>query len=123
MSDLDDRAREAVERVDQLNPHIDHLRDGLARVEKYLARDMDQAVKQSEARVKSGMEHAATLEQMLAVLLKTLMDGNAEVAASQSKSVELATRKANEELSAFVGVIASAAASSMALENQIVSHF
>ncbi|OIW24396.1 hypothetical protein CONLIGDRAFT_718356 [Coniochaeta ligniaria NRRL 30616] len=119
MSDLDNRAREAAERVDQLNPHIDQLRDGLARVEKYLARDMEQAVRQSEAWIKGGMEHAMNLEQMLAVLLKTAMDGNAKVAAAHGESVELATRKANDELSAFVSVIASAAASSMALQNQI----
>jgi hypothetical protein len=121
MSDLDERARQAAERVDQLNPHIDHLRDALARVEKYLARDMEQAVKQSDAWVKGGLAHAANLEQMLAVLLKTVMDSNAQVAAAQTESVELVARKANDELSAFVGVIASAAASSIALQNQLVS--
>lgn len=120
MSDLDDRARQAAERVDQLNPHIDQLRDGLARVEEYLARDMEQAVRKSEAWVKSGLEHAVNLEQMLAVLLQTVMDSNARVAAAHGESVELATRKVNDELSAFVSVIASAAASSMALHNQIV---
>lgn len=123
MSDLDDRARQAAERVDQLNPHIDQLRDGLARVEEYLARDMEQAVRKSEAWVKSGLEHAVNLEQVLAVLLQTVMDSNARVAAAHGESVELATRKVNDELSAFVSVIASAAASSMALHNQIVRRY
>lgn len=121
MSDLDNRARQAAERVDQLNPHIDLLRDGLARVERYLARDMEQAVRQSEAWMKAGMEHAMNMEQMLAVLLKTIMDSNAQVVAAQGESVELATRKANDEVSTLVDVIASAAASSLALQNQIVS--
>jgi hypothetical protein len=123
MSDLDNCAMQAAERVDQLNPHIDHLRDGLARVEKYLTRDVEQAVKQSEARIKGGLEHTANLERMLAILLKTVMVSNDQVTAAQKESVELVTRKANDELSAFVGVVASAAASSMALQNQIVSHF
>lgn len=109
--------------MDQLNPHIKHLHDELARVEKYLARDMEQAVQRSETWVKSSMEHAATLEQMLAVLLKTVIDSNSQVAAAQSESMELATSKVNDALSAFVAVVASAAGSSMALENQIVSHF
>lgn len=123
MSDLDNCAMQAAERVDQLNPHIDHLRDGLARVEKYLTRDVEQAVKQSEAWIKGGLEHTANLERMLAILLKTVMVSNDQVTAAQKESVELVTRKANDELSAFVGVVASAAASSMALQNQIVSHF
>ncbi|KAH8904464.1 hypothetical protein BR93DRAFT_917064 [Coniochaeta sp. PMI_546] len=119
MSDLDNRARQAAERIDLLNPHIDLLRDGLARVERYLARDMEQAVRQSEAWMKGGMEHAMNMEQMLAVLLKTILDSNAQVVAAQGESVELATRKANDEVSTLVDVIASAAASSLALQNQI----
>jgi chromosome segregation ATPase len=121
MDDIDNRAKQAAERIEQLNPHIDHLRDGLDKVKKHLTSDMEQAIMKSEARMKGGLEHAASLEQMLAVLLKTVMDSNSHIVAAQGESVELATRKANDELSSFVTVIASAAASSMALQNQIVS--
>lgn len=119
MADLDEKARQATERMEGLNPHIDQLRDGLTRVEKYLANDMELAVEQSKNWIKHGMEHAVTLEQMLAVLLQTVADSNTEVVAAHEQSVELVTRKVNDELSSFVAVVASAAASSAILQNQI----
>ncbi|KAB5566667.1 hypothetical protein GE09DRAFT_1187170 [Coniochaeta sp. 2T2.1] len=119
LADLDARARLAAERIDRLNPHIDSLHDRLAAVQHYLARDVAQAAAASDTLVRSGAEHAANLEQMLAVLLRTVMDSNADLAAAHSESLSLVTRRASDELGAFVGVVASAAASSLALQNQI----
>jgi hypothetical protein len=119
MADLDERAKQATERMERLNPHIDQLRNGLSRVEKYLANDMELAVEQSKEQIKHGMEHAVTLEQMLAVLLKTVAERNSQVIAVHEESVELVTRKVNDELASFVAVVASAAASSAMLQEHI----
>lgn len=119
MADLDERARQATERMEELNPHIDQLRDGLSKVEKYLASDMELAVEQSKNRIKHGMEHAVTLEQMLAVLLQTVAEKSSEVTTAHEQSVELVSQKVNNELATFVAVVASAAASSAMLKDQI----
>lgn len=119
MDELDAKAREAAERMEALNPHIDQLQDSLARVEKYLADDVELAVKQSKHWVKQGMEHVVNLEQMLAMLLKTVAESQSQVASAHKTTVDLATRKANDELSTLVAVVASAAASSALLQTQI----
>lgn len=121
MDDLDNRTKQAVERMEQFNPHIDKLQAGLARVESYLRNDMEEALKLSNTMIRDGLDHAMDLEKVLAILLKTVVESNSQVVAAQGESLELATRKVNDELSTFMTMIMSAASSSIALRNEIVS--
>ena len=123
MADLDNRARRASESMDQLNPQIDQLREGLAKVEEYLSRDMRQAVKESSEAIKDGLGQAEDLHQVLAIMLKAVLEGNSQVAVAHEQSLELATNRANDEMGGLMAVIAGAVASSATLQNQIVSHF
>ncbi|KAK1771731.1 hypothetical protein QBC33DRAFT_554898 [Phialemonium atrogriseum] len=119
MADLDNRARRASESMDQLNPQIDQLREGLAKVEEYLSRDMRQAVKESSEAIKDGLGQAEDLHQALAIMLKTILEGNSQVAVAHEQSLELATNRANDEMGGLMAVIAGAVASSATLQNQI----
>ena len=120
MNDLDSRAKQAAQRIQQLNPHIDQLREGLAKVEEYLSRDMVHLARKSSEAINDGLGQAEHLQQLLAIMLKNALDNNAQVAAAQEQSLELVTRKANDEMSALMTVIAGAVASSVTLQNQIV---
>lgn len=122
MADFDKQARQASENMRQLNPHIHQLREGLARVEEYLSQDMAHAVKRSSDAINDGLGQAEILRQLLEVMLKTVLDSNSQVALAQEQSLELVTKKANDELSVLMTVISSAVASSATLQNQIVGH-
>jgi len=121
MDDLDQRARQASDAVEQLNPQIDKLRDGLHQVHDYLSKDLRESLARSADQIHQGLDNAANLQQLLAVLLKTAMEGNSQVASAQEQSVERATRQASDEMAVFVAAIASAVTSSVALQNEIVS--
>ncbi len=120
MDDLNDRARQAAEAMDQLNPHIDRLRDDISGVRSYLSKDLAAALQDSKGLVNDGIEHAQNLQQMLAVMMKTVINGQSEVASAQEQSLGFVTQKANEELGAIMAAMATAVASSMSLQNQIV---
>ena len=52
-------------------------------------------------------------------MLKTVVDANAHLGTAQQRSIELFKRQADDDLGAFMGAVASAVASSAALQNQI----
>ncbi|EAQ85222.1 hypothetical protein CHGG_09236 [Chaetomium globosum CBS 148.51] len=56
MDDLDNRARQSVEALAQLTPHIDRLNEGLGRVEKYLFKDLDSALKKTSESYHDGLQ-------------------------------------------------------------------
>lgn len=56
MDDLDNRARQSVEALAQLSPHIDRLNEGLGRVEKYLFKDLDSALKKTSESYHDGLQ-------------------------------------------------------------------
>lgn len=107
--------------MQRLDPQINNLREQLSRIEKYVSGNVGQAVKKSSDAIKDGLGQAEHLQQLLAILLKTALESNSEVAVAQQQSLELVTRKANDEMGALMAVVTGAVASSITLQNQIVS--
>ncbi len=121
MDDLDNRARQSVERLEQLTPQIGRLSEGLARVERYLSQDMDRALKKTSASYRDGLQHAENLQQLLSVLLSNVLESNSQLAFAHEKSVQQVSRRVNEDMDALVAVVSSAIASSGSLQQQIAS--
>ena len=121
MDDLDNRARQSVERLEQLTPQIGRLSEGLARVERYLSQDIDRALKKTSASYRDGLQHAENLQQLLSVLLSNVLESNSQLAFAHEKSVQQVSRRVNEDMDALVAVVSSAIASSGSLQQQIAS--
>lgn len=121
MDDLHRQTQQATENMQRLDPQINNLREQLSRIEKYVSGNVGQAVKKSSDAIKDGLGQAEHLQQLLAILLKTALESNSEVAVAQQQSLELVTRKANDEMGALMAVVTGAVASSITLQNQIVS--
>lgn len=68
-----------------------------------------------------GLEDAITLQQMLSVLLSSVLESNAEMASSHGNAVDLVKAKSAEGLDIVLSAFAIVAASSSALEERIVS--
>lgn len=121
MDELDNRARQSVERLEQLTPRIDHLRDVLARVERYLSGDLDLALKRSSESVSNGLQHAENLQHLLKVLLTNVLESNSQLAYAHEQSLRQASQRANDDIGALTAVVSTAAASLSSLQQQIVS--
>jgi F0F1-type ATP synthase membrane subunit b/b' len=122
MDELDTRARQTFDNIGQLYPQIEQLRNGLAQVESYLSKDLDAKLRNSSQSAQRGLDDAKNLQQLLGSLFARLRESSAELATAHEVSIKQASVRANDELGALVAVVANAAASSVALEQQIVSH-
>lgn len=121
MDDLDNRARQSVEKLDRLTPQIGRLSDGLARVESYLSGDLELALKKTSESYRDGLQHAQNLQQLLSVLLGNVLESNSQLAFAHEKSLQQASQRVNEDMDALMAVVSSAVASSTSLQHQIVS--
>ncbi|KAK3295130.1 uncharacterized protein B0H64DRAFT_138781 [Chaetomium fimeti] len=119
MDDLDNRARQSVETLEQLTPHIDRLSEGLARVENYLSKDLDLALKKTSESYHDGLQHAENLQHLLSLLVNNVLESNSQLAFAHENTLAQATHRVNEDMSALAAVVSSAVISSTSLQQQI----
>ncbi|KAK4155712.1 nuclear fusion protein KAR5 [Chaetomidium leptoderma] len=119
MEDLDNRARQSVERLEQLAPQVGRLSEGLARVESYLSGDLDLALRKSSESARDGLQHAENLQQLLSVLLANALESNSQLAFAHEQSLQQASERVNDDMGALVAVVSTAIASSSSLQQQI----
>ncbi len=82
--------------------------------------DLSVTLKRSSNTINESITSAEDLQQLLLVLIRTALESNAQLAVAQEASLEQVTSKANNELNALITVVATAAASSASLQQQIV---
>ncbi|KAK4097200.1 hypothetical protein N658DRAFT_457365 [Parathielavia hyrcaniae] len=119
MDDLDHRARESVEKLDQLMPQIGRLSEGLARVESYLSEDMDMALRKSSEFMSDGLQHAENLQQLLSVLLANVLESTSQLAFTHEQSLQRVSQRVNGDMETLIAVISTAMASSSSLQERI----
>lgn len=119
MENLELRLQEAGTAVQGLEPHLDNLMERLARVEGFLSHDIEHALKKSGDMLNTGLHDATNLQQLLTVMIQTVLDGTSQAAVAQDQSVRLANQN-NENLDNWSVVMAAAAATAISLNNQIV---
>jgi hypothetical protein len=120
MNDLDNRACQSGERLEQLTPHIGRLSEGLARVESYLTEDLNLVLRRTSESVRDGLQHAENLQQLLSILLANAFESNAQLAFAQEQPIQQVSQRANDDLGALMVVVSAAIASSSTLQQQIV---
>ncbi|TQN72929.1 Nuclear fusion protein tht1, partial [Colletotrichum shisoi] len=113
------RATETTERLEKMIPDIDRLRSTLQDLDHTISQNVMQMAQASNSAMRSGLEDAQTLQQLLSVLLKTLLSNNAEVAASQKVALTNFKDHAELEVAVVMSALATAAASSVSLQSQM----
>ncbi|KAI3553195.1 nuclear membrane fusion protein Kar5 [Colletotrichum abscissum] len=117
------RAAETTEQLRQMNPDIDQLRNSLQDLDRYVSQDVMQMVQASNSAMRGGLEDAQNLQQLLTVLLKTVLSSNAEVAASHELALTDFNERTGNEVAAVMAALATATASSTSLHGQLeLSH-
>ncbi|KAI8623030.1 hypothetical protein F5Y19DRAFT_468834 [Xylariaceae sp. FL1651] len=119
MHDLDLLAQIAGDKIDSLSPLLDKLQHGLEDADNMLSDRLLRVIKNSQEFVDSGLEGAATLERMLQVMLKDVIDGHAEAAAVHGQSLQVMRQGATSEMEIMVTAMTAAVAATTALHEQL----
>ncbi|GKT44158.1 uncharacterized protein ColSpa_04339 [Colletotrichum spaethianum] len=127
---INTRATETTEQLRRMVPEIEQLRNRLQDLDRKIYQDVMQASqfmmgiwltrKASNAVIRDGFEDAQNLQQLLNVLLKTVVRSNAEVAASQEVALATFKDRTDSEVAFVMAALTTAAASSASLQSQIV---
>ncbi|GAB1315695.1 hypothetical protein MFIFM68171_05905 [Madurella fahalii] len=119
MDELDNRARQSVEKLEQLAPRIDQLKDKITKAVSYLSHDLDFAMRRSSESVHDGLQHAENLQRLLGVLLTNVLESNSQLAFAHEQSLQRASKRAEDDMGALMAVVSTAIASSNSLQQQI----
>ncbi|KAK0641035.1 hypothetical protein B0T16DRAFT_357350 [Cercophora newfieldiana] len=119
MDDLDNRARQTLDNLDQLSPQVDRVRDRLAMVEHYLSGDLADTLTKSSKSTSDALQNAENLKQLLSVLVATVLERQDQLASAHEVSVRQTTVQASADITALAEVVSMASASTAALQKQI----
>lgn len=134
---LDTIVQETVRGVGSLGPQVDHLRSGLGNLESVISgklfrsAEVSQEASSSEEmlthhqestrRIKEGLDDAANLQQLLTILVQTVLDNNAKLAESHTTSLQTASQQVGNEVGIIMTALATAVVSSSSLNEELVS--
>ncbi|ROT34880.1 hypothetical protein SODALDRAFT_381859 [Sodiomyces alkalinus F11] len=98
----DIKVREALAHLDDLTPRVDRLRDnGSADI------------------ARESVESARSLQQLITILLRTVLENSGAVAAAHEGALQEVSQRANTEISVVMATLTAAAATSAALYDQL----
>lgn len=120
MENIELRVQRTSAVIENLEPELERLREKLAKVDNYISQNLDRALKKSSESISNGLDDAANLQQMLTVMMQTVLDGTSHVAAAQERSMEVFGKGSND-FDTWAAVVATASASALSLNSQIVS--
>ncbi|KAI0835114.1 hypothetical protein F5Y06DRAFT_306467 [Hypoxylon sp. FL0890] len=119
LNDLDLRAQATGDRIDELSPKVDRVKEGLKSVEDMFLSRLVHSVKETTDAVNSGKEHALNLQRMLEVVFNSLLEGQAEVASNYEQSMQVATQRAESTVETAMQVVMAVTESVAHLQNQV----
>lgn len=119
MDNLELRVQTAADAIQGLEPEFDRLRAKLEAIDKYVSHDLESSIKTSSSSVSHGVQDAAQLQRLLAAMIQTMLDGNAQAAIAQDKSVALAEQR-DSDLNDWALAMKGAVSSAWTLNSQIV---
>lgn len=122
MENIELRVQKTGAILENLEPELDRLREKLAKVDDYVSHDLENALKKSSESISTGLNDATNLQQIIAVMMQTVLDSTSHVAAAQEKSMEV-FGKGSDGLDKWAAAVATATESALSLNSQIVGDF
>ncbi|RYP50877.1 hypothetical protein DL768_003712 [Monosporascus sp. mg162] len=119
MQQFDKRAGEWTDRIGDLSPTVDRLRERLRGIETMLSGGLADALEKSTDAVNGGIENAISLQRMLETMMTDVMNSHAEAASAHEHSLQVMSRRAESEIETAMAMVAAAVTSSNALQHQI----
>lgn len=122
MDNLELRVQKAADVAQSLEPEFEKLQAKLSAIEDFVNTRLDISVRRSDDSISNGIKFADQLQQILAAMIQTALDGDSRLANAQEHSIAL-FEKREADLRDWTDVLATATASVQALNSQIVSVF
>jgi hypothetical protein len=119
MHDVNSRAKQATENIDELSSRIDLLKQDLINIQRYMSSNLNDAFKRSNDLATDNIQSATSLQDLLSSLIDNVYIGSSQLATAYEVSLGVATQKAADEMVAVLTLIETAAATSTVLQNQI----
>ncbi|KAI8280892.1 hypothetical protein K4K59_008383 [Colletotrichum sp. SAR11_240] len=120
---INTRATEVTDQLRRIIPDVDRVRDSIQDMDRTLSQQIMETAQASQHAMRNGLEDAQNLQQLLGVLLRTVLSSNAEVAASHEVAITAFKDRTESDLGIVMAALASAAVSSASLQSQMeLSH-
>ncbi|TLD23714.1 hypothetical protein PspLS_06925 [Pyricularia sp. CBS 133598] len=124
MNDLDERTSQASDAIDRLNPKLHYLHDSFGTIQK-MHNGLSEALKDSVDVTRSVLQDSATLQQLLKVMIDTVLQHHSEVASANERSVEsygaitAASQRTSEEMVQVLSALSIAATYTVELSQKL----
>ncbi|KIH89587.1 hypothetical protein SPBR_07014 [Sporothrix brasiliensis 5110] len=112
-------ARGAADRLGHIVPVADALLDKMVVIESLLHNDLMSSVRETATLVEDGSQSARTLQQVLRILVKTVLESNSELAFEHERSIARANQVTQGEMDAINAAMQGVYASALSLQREI----
>lgn len=119
MDNLELRLQKVANVAQNLEPEFERLQAKLAAIEDFVNSRLDISVRRSDDSINNGIKFADQLQQILAAMIQTALDGDSRLANAQERSVALLEER-EADLRDWTAVLTTATASVQTLNSQIV---
>ncbi|KAI1265301.1 hypothetical protein F5Y18DRAFT_48054 [Xylariaceae sp. FL1019] len=119
MRDFEASAQAAGDKIDSLSPQVHKLQQGLANVDMLISHQLGQTLQKSKGIAESSLEAASSLDRLLQMILKSVMDGHAESAAVHEQSLQVMKRETAAEVEIMMNTMAATVTVASALQERL----
>ncbi|KAI2607970.1 hypothetical protein GGR54DRAFT_651948 [Hypoxylon sp. NC1633] len=119
MSNLDMRAKATGNKIDQISLKVNQLEDVLKSAEESFLVPLADALKDTLNAANLGTENALNLQKILEVILKTALDGQAQVAFVHEQSLQVANQRVESAMDIVMQTNMALAESAAQIQNHI----
>ncbi|KAF6521978.1 hypothetical protein HZS61_013506 [Fusarium oxysporum f. sp. conglutinans] len=110
----------ASQSVEDIGPHVRHLRTEMERASQILRDDLGRAAQDSRDVVESGLKETKVLHDLLELLARSVQEKTADIVSSQEVALQTSTKQLTNEVDILMAVLSAAISSSVSLQNQVV---
>ncbi|KAF5704501.1 nuclear membrane fusion kar5 [Fusarium mundagurra] len=110
----------ATQSVEDMGPHVRHLRTEMERASQILRDDLGRAAQDSRDVVESGLKETKVLHDLLELLTRSVQEKTADIVSSQEVALQTSTKQLNSEVDILMAVLGAAVSSSVSLQNQVL---
>ncbi|ERS95988.1 hypothetical protein HMPREF1624_07523 [Sporothrix schenckii ATCC 58251] len=115
----DAEAQGAADRLGHVLPVADALLDKMVVIESLLHNDLMSLVRETATLVEDGSQSARTLQQVLRILVKTVLESNSELAFEHERSIARVNQVTQGEMDAINAAMQGVYASALSLQREI----
>lgn len=114
-------AQDTTERLGRILPMADSLWERMGDIKSLLQNGLASSVRETAMSAEEGAQSAQALQQLLGILVRTVLESNSELAFAHEQSIERVSQRTGSEMDVINAAMQGAFASALSLQREIVS--